>query len=127
MTNEKLAFLRASVQCAAAQVDAVAYGVKTAAAEVLSTAKLRVQIAGLENTVKLTLQEVGELLYATHTGTPTDSQTLQAKLEEIDALKAEIQILNDQIESKRPHNACPFCGAVIHSGDIFCRECGGKL
>ena len=73
------------------------------------------------------LREVGEMLYATHTGTPTDSEILQAKLEEIDGLKAQIAALEAQIGRERAAHTCATCGAVIHDGDTFCRECGGKL
>ena len=34
------------------------------------------------------LRQVGEMIYATHTGTPTESEVLLAKLQEIDALRA---------------------------------------
>ena len=67
------------------------------------------------------------MLYATHTGTPTDSEILQAKLEEIDRLKAEIAALETQIGKERAAHTCTTCGAVIRDGDTFCRECGGKL
>ena len=51
-------------------------------------AKLNIRIVERKNCVKTKLQELGELLYATHTGTPTESEVLFAKMEEIDALKA---------------------------------------
>ena len=72
------------------------------------------------------LTEIGEMLYATHTGNPTDSEILQQKLEEIDSLKAEIAVLNEQI-GREQAGRCTTCGASIQEGDAFCRECGGKL
>lgn len=91
-----------------------------AAGDLVDRAKQKLRLATLEGAVEGALAEVGELLYATHTGTPTDSQVLQEKLEKIDALKAEIIRLEGAA-------VCPICGAAARSGDVFCRECGGKL
>ena len=85
-----------------------------AAGDLVDHAKRKLRLATLEGAVEGTLAEVGELLYATHTG------TLQEKLEKIDALKAEITRLEGAA-------VCPICGAAARSGDVFCRECGGKL
>ena len=91
-----------------------------AAGDLVDSTKRKFRLAALEGAVEGTLAEVGELLYATHTGTPTDSQVLQEKLEKIDALKAEISRMQGTA-------VCPICGAAARSGDVFCRECGGKL
>ena len=90
-----------------------------AAGDLVDSTKRKFRLAALEGAVEGTLAEVGELLYATHTGT-TDSQVLQEKLEKIDALKAEISRMQGTA-------VCPICGAAARSGDVFCRECGGKL
>lgn len=110
-----------------------AYGVSKKAGELLSVAKLNVRIADLKASVLTALREVGELMYATHTGTPTPSETLVAKLEEVDRLKAEIRSLEEQaavLRKQEPTAApthCPVCGAVQHEGDLYCRECGAKF
>ena len=129
--NEKLndlwdTVLRTAVQVGDVAADA-AYGAGKKAGELLSVAKLRVQIAGLERSVKGCMTEIGQLLYDTHTGTPTDSTVLQSKLEEIDALKAEIAQLNAAIEKEEEAHSCPTCGAFVQEGDQYCRECGWKL
>ncbi len=129
--NEKLYELLDSVQRTAVQVGGMAtdaaYGVGKKAEELLSVAKLRMKIATLEGQVKECLAEVGGMLYATHTGVPTDSEILLAKLEEIDGLKAQIAELGGQIKQEQSAPACPICGAALREGDQFCRECGGKL
>lgn len=128
--NERLYEILDTVQRTAVQVGDtaadVAYGVSKKAGELLSVAKLRVRIATLEGEVRNCLTEIGEMLYATHTGNPTDSEILQQKLEEIDSLKAEIAVLNEQIGREQTGH-CTTCGASIQEGDTFCRECGGKL
>ena len=70
------------------------------------------------------LRELGELLYATHTGTPTDSEALLAKMEEIDRLKARVRELEgDPVV----HLLCPRCGREVRPDDVYCRDCGEKL
>ena len=102
--NEKLAALLESVQRTAVQASDVAadaaYGMGKKANELLSVAKLNIRIMDRKAEVNTTLREVGELLYATHTGAPTDSEVLLAKLQEIDALKEEIARLQAEIRKE---------------------------
>lgn len=129
--NEKLYDLLEKVQDTAIQVSDsaadAAYGVRKKAGELLCVAKLNIRVADRKAAVNTALRQLGELLYATHTGTPTDSDTLLAKLEEVDALHAEIADLEAQIGKEAAAHLCPTCGAVLHTGDQFCRECGGPL
>ena len=129
--NEKLHDILDTVQRTAVQVGDtaadVAYGVGKKTEELLSVAKLNIRIVDLKAEVNTSMREVGEMLYATHTGTPTDSDILQAKLEEIDGLKTQITELEAQIGKEREAHTCATCGAATRDGDDFCRECGGKL
>ena len=131
--NEKLQELLDSVQRTAYQVSDVAsdaaYGVTKKAGELLSVAKLNIQVVDLKAQVNTALREVGEMIYGTHTGTPTESQELLEKLEEIDHLNEELEVLKGGIAKEVPAPAptCPTCHAEVREGDEFCRECGGKL
>ena len=131
--NEKLIDILEMVQRTAVQVgdtaSDVAYGVGKKTEELLSVAKLNIRIVDLKAEVNTSMREVGEMLYATHTGTPTDSDVLLGKLQEIDELNARLAELNEllgrQTEPAAPR--CGSCGAPVREGDLFCRECGGKL
>ena len=129
--NEKLAALLESVQRTAVQAGDVAadvaFGMGKKAGELLSVAKLRVRIASLERDVKDRFSQIGELLYATHTGTPTESEVLLEKLQEIDGLKAEIAQLQSEIRKEEAAHTCPTCGSFVNEGDAFCGACGGEL
>ena len=129
--NEKLQNLLELVQRTAWQAgdlaaDAV-YGAGQMADDLLSSAKLRVRAATVEGEINGKLAEVGEMVYATHTGTPTESEELLAKLQEIDGLKAQLADINDALGRQPQAPSCPTCGAAAQEGDGFCRECGGKL
>lgn len=129
--NEKLYELLDRVRETAVQASSVAadaaYGAGKKASELLGAAKANVQIAGLKADVNTALREAGELIYATHTGNPTDSDVLLAKLQEIDALKAQIAALQEQIGKEAAPEVCPICGAEKKDGAAFCGECGGQL
>jgi len=99
--NERLQELLDAVQRTASQVGGsaadAAYGMGKRAGELLSVAKLNIRIMDLKGAVSTALREVGEMIYATHTGTPTESEVLLAKLQEIDALRAQIGQLEQEI------------------------------
>jgi uncharacterized small protein (DUF1192 family) len=131
MMNEKLASLLECVRRTAVQAGDVAAdtacSVGKVAGELLSVAKLNVRIMERKAAVNAALKEVGEILYATHTGNPSDSEILLAKLQEIDALKAEIARMQEQIKKEEAARVCQTCGSVIREGASFCGECGEKL
>ena len=107
----------------------VAYIANQVGTELLANAKVRIRIVELESQVNAALKELGKMLYATHTGDPTESEVMIAKLEEIDKLNEELTVLKGGIAKEPPaaEPACPTCCADIQEGDEFCRECGGKL
>ena len=105
-----------------------ALGLACEGAEKLAEAvKLRYQAARVEGEMDGKLLEAGEMVYATHTGTPTESEELLSKLQEIDVLKAQLDGLNAALGRTPDISACPTCGAAVQEGDHFCRSCGEKL
>lgn len=129
--NEKLQNLLELIQRTALQAgdlaaDAV-YGAGQMADNLLSSAKLRVRAATVEGDINGKLMEVGEMVYATHTGNPTESDALLAKLQEIDELKAQLSDIRDALDRRPQGKVCPACGAAVREGDTFCGECGGPL
>ena len=126
--NERLQELLDAVQRTASQVGGsaadAAYGMGKRAGELLSVAKLNIRIMDLKGAVSTALREVGEMIYATHTGTPTDSDLLLEKMQEIDGLKARLRELEGEPVI---HLLCPCCGSEVREGDVYCRDCGEKL
>ena len=93
------------------------------AEKAVEAVRLRCQAARVEGEMDGKLMEAGEMVYATHTGSPTESEELLAKLREIDGLKERLAELNAAMGRR----TCAACGAEVREGDAFCRECGGKL
>ncbi len=128
--NEKLQNLLELVRRTAWQAGDLAadaaYGAGRAAEDLLSAAKLRVQAATVDSEITAKLKDVGEMVYATHTGTPTESEALLAKLQEIDGLKARLADINEALGRETAAEVCSTCGAALREGDAFCRECGAK-
>lgn len=89
--------------------------------------KLRYEAARVEGEMDAKLMEAGEMVYATHTGNPTESEELVEKLREIDDLKARLAELNETLGRTPEGPACPDCGEDVREGDRFCRSCGRKL
>ena len=99
-----------------------ALGVK--ASDTLSYARLRHQVDELQDEIMLQMCALGELVYATHCGNPSDSDDLQKILEYIDDLHDEIDAHEEQMKLLRGILRCPICGGEIRRGDSFCQHCG---
>lgn len=104
-----------------------AYDISAKAMELLTAGRRNVRLAELEASVLTELRRVGEMIYATHTGNPTDSDVLLAKLREIDVLYHEIDALKRKAAAAKGFPVCGICGSVGEKGDLYCRDCGRQL
>lgn len=129
--DEKLQELLSGVQKTAVDMGNsagnAAYFAGKKATQLLSVGKLNIQVLDLKAEINLRLREIGDLIYATHTGDPTDSEVLLSKLQEIDALNGKLAALNAELASLRGASVCPICGMPAQKDDVFCRSCGSKL
>ncbi len=119
-TCETAAGVGAAARCGAAKAG-------KAAENALSYTRGRVAIADKRAEVNLQLRRIGEMVYATHTGDPTDSAEMQKALEAVDALKAEISAQERALQAIRGVSVCPACGHVNPSDHVFCSNCGQSL
>ena len=86
--------------------------------------RLNFNLTEKKNKVNRLLQEVGAMVYATHAGSPTDSDALLAKLAEVDEAKSEVKEIQEKIDLLRGIEKCIVCGKTLLPGDQFCRDCG---
>ena len=124
--DEKLLEILDTVQKTAVEVGTAAGDLFSAAGQrasaLLSVSKLNVRAADLKAQRSVLLQEVGAMVYGTHTGTVADSDTLLAKLREIDGVEQELSRVNAEIARLRQNaRVCPLCGA---GKEDFAEEAG---
>ena len=97
-----------------------------AAGDAIACAKLRRTIDELEDEIALQMCAIGELVYATHCGTPSDSDEMQKILEYLDDLHDEVEAHEREIKLIRGSCLCEVCGAE-NTAAAVCRSCGAPL
>lgn len=132
--DEKLQELLYKAQAAAADVGntaaAVAVSAVRGAEELMESGKRKARSMELQGEINLLLRQIGEMVYATHTGAPSNSDALFEKLHLIDQRKAELKTLQPSASEacgQEPAGVCAACGAAARAGDLFCRNCGARL
>lgn len=98
-----------------------------AAGSAARCAKLKLEEAELTAQVRRKLQRVGEMVYATHTGDPTDSEAMEAVLQEIDSLRQALREKETQRLGLRGVRSCGGCGAQNDRENEYCTNCGQPL
>ena len=94
-----------------------------AAGGAAEAARLGLEILELRGALHRQMRAVGELVYATHAGSPTPSDTLQAALEKADGLHGRLEERRRARAALKGDWVCE-CGAE-NAGDIpRCRRCG---
>ena len=104
-----------------------AYLASHQAVRLMDSAKLRLRLVELENRRDRELRRVGELVYATHTGDPTDSEALLEQLRTVDGVNEQIAEVNGELVRRNGGQICQRCGGASGGDDRFCRHCGAKL
>ena len=109
----------------AARTGAAIVGQK--AEETLACAKLRASIRELKGEIDSQLRSAGELVYATHKGSPSDSDALQAILERLDALYRDLDDAQRELKILKGMVFCDACVAENAATNVYCQECGQPL
>ena len=94
-----------------------------------SVTRLRLERAAaeVEEEIRLQMGEIGRLIYATHTGTPSDSDNVQEILEYVDSLYEQLEGHRRELRLLRGVPFCEACGAESSEGSVYCHNCGQPL
>lgn len=106
---------------------AAAQAVEQKAEEAAGRARLRTEVRGMEEEIRLQLQAVGELVYATHTGQPSDSEDMQEILKRIDGLYQRLEGRERALRELEGRARFCVCGAENPPESGLCRVCGRPL
>ena len=102
----------------AAKTGAAIVGQK--AEETLACAKLRASIRELKGEIDRQLRAARSLVYATHQGSPSDLERLDALNRDLSDAQRELKILKGAL-------FCDVCGAENAATNVYCQECGQPL
>lgn len=97
------------------------------AGEILSQIRLDREIRDLREEINLQMRAMGEIIYASHRGRPSDSGRVQAILEYVDGLHEELDAHRREQETLRGLLLCSACGEANRSDCLYCRNCGKPL
>ena len=97
------------------------------ATDTLACAKLRRTISDLEEEIALQMCAIGELVYATHQGTPSPSDEMQKILDYVDDLYEEIEGHEQELKRMRGIRFCSACSAENPAANVYCQDCGQPL
>ena len=112
---------------AAETAEAAAEKLRTKAGDHIQKVRLTRAIRDLEEEIDLQMCAIGQLIYATHRGDPSDSDDMQEILQYVDGLYEELEGHEQQLRVLSGALLCGACGAENEEGSVYCRNCGQPL
>lgn len=97
------------------------------AEEMRSRMRLEKEVRDIHEEIDLQMRAVGEIMYATHKGSPSDSGRVQEILEYVDGLNEELEAHRREQETLKGRLVCPECGAPNRPECLYCQSCGKPL
>ena len=95
--------------------------------DVAKITKLKLAIVSVEGKIKDAYNAIGRAVYEAYRADEGDSETIEAKCAEIDALFAELEHLKSDYAVVRKMKICEACGAETAAEAAFCSKCGTAL
>ena len=89
--------------------------------------RLEREIHDLQEEIDLQMQAIGEVMYASHQGRPSDSSCIQQILEYVDGLYEQLEAHRQELEAAQGLVVCAGCGAANDPGYVYCHNCGRAL
>lgn len=100
------------------------------ASDVVDSSRHKLDELKTKNELEEANEALGRMYYASVNGGEADSEKMNAKMDEITALKARLAELNasGKKKEKEPLDvACPHCGGLNRKGSTYCSFCGKSM
>ncbi|MBR5540203.1 MAG: hypothetical protein IKU56_02360 [Clostridia bacterium] len=95
--------------------------------ELVELGKMKLKIADLRREIAGAHEGLGRLMYDSRkSGEPVDDM-VDACIDHISALHAEIDELEERIMDSKNVVRCHGCGAFNENTAVFCNQCGAKI
>ena len=95
--------------------------------DVAKITKLKLAIVALEGKIKDAYNAIGRAVYEAYRADEGDSDVIESKCAEIDAMFAELEQLKSDYAAVRKMKRCEACGAENAEDAAFCSKCGTAL
>lgn len=95
--------------------------------EVAQQAKIKLKATHIKGQIENCYTRIGELYYGSVECEQDNGEKISATMEEIKALKEELEELNAQSPKNKYVKKCTFCDAVNDSEASYCSKCGSNL
>ncbi len=95
------------------------------AKDLTGVAKLQYEMRTKEDFLDKKYLEIGKMFYDANKDVFPEEYT--ELFDEVEATKARIEQLKEEIAEKKGSKTCPKCGAIIGNTAAFCSECGAKI
>ena len=118
---------REKVQTAAELARAGAGLVEEKTEAVRARTRLEREVSDLQEEISLQMQAIGEVMYASHKGRPSDSECIQQILEYVDSLYEQLEAHRQGLDAAQGLLVCAACGAGNDPGYVYCGSCGQPL
>lgn len=97
------------------------------AGNIYDVSKLKINASSLKGEISKKCQELGEMVYSSKFEKEISQDLIDAKLNEIKALKSDLTAINELLAAAKNLTVCPACSAVIAKDSAFCSKCGVKI
>lgn len=95
--------------------------------ELVELGKMKLKIVDLRREVAAAHEGLGRLVYDSRKSGEQVEDMVDACIEHISALNAEIEDLEERILDSKNVVRCDGCGAFNENTAVFCNQCGAKL
>ena len=89
--------------------------------------RMKMDIAEIEKEIAATYEGLGRLVYDAEKSGQDSTEMVQACIENIDELQADVDEIRDRLYAFKHMKKCASCGAINDEDADFCNKCGAAL